>query len=102
MNWNSVNKLPNQTYVSRVYEEEHRRIEGDWLRRQFAHGHPSGRERKQRHGKQMREIEPQQARGRLSGIAHEIVMISPDDGDKQVANRVAQPCGPKRQERLEG
>ena len=33
-------------HVSRVDEEENRRIEGDRLRRQFAHGHPSGRERK--------------------------------------------------------
>jgi hypothetical protein len=44
--WRAFNKLPNQTYVSRVDEEEHRRIEGNRLRRQFAHGHPSGRERK--------------------------------------------------------
>jgi hypothetical protein len=32
----SVNKLPDQTDVSRVYQEENRRIEGNWLRRQSA------------------------------------------------------------------
>jgi hypothetical protein len=41
---------------SQIYEEKDRRIESDWLRRQFAHGHPGSGERKQRHGKQVREI----------------------------------------------
>ena len=50
----------------------------------------------------MREIEPQQARGRLRGIAHEVMVIDPHNGNEQVAYRVAQPCGPQRQERLEG
>ena len=40
--WSTFNELRNQTYVSRVYEEEDRRIEGNRLRGQFAHGHPSG------------------------------------------------------------
>ena len=38
----SVNKFPNQTDVSRVDEEEDCRIEGNRLRRQFAHRHPGG------------------------------------------------------------
>jgi hypothetical protein len=37
---NCVNGLTNQTYVRRVDQEEHRRIDGNRLRREFAHGHP--------------------------------------------------------------
>src|SRR5262245_32945721 len=49
----------------------------------------------------MREIEPQQTRVRLRRVAHEIVVIAPNNGDEKIAHRVAQPCGPKRQECLE-
>src|SRR6266436_4586734 len=61
----AVDKFPNEKYIGRVHQEEYRRVEGNRLRRQFAHGHPSGGERKQRHRKQMCEIEPHQAGRRL-------------------------------------
>ena len=50
----------------------------------------------------MREIEPQQTRGRLGGVAHEVMVVGPYDGDEKVAHGVAEPCGPERQQRLEG
>lgn len=50
---------------------------------------PSGGERKQRHRKEMREVKPHQTISRLGGIAHEMMVICPDDGDKQIAHCVA-------------
>src|SRR5262249_58125117 len=44
----------------------------------------------------MREIEPHKIWRRLGGIAHEMVVIGPHYGDKEVANRVAQPHRPER------
>jgi hypothetical protein len=49
----------------------------------------------------MCEIDPEQARVRLRGVAHEIMVIGPDNGNKQIAHGVAEPRGPKQQERLE-
>ena len=48
----------------------------------------------------MIEIEPQQPMRGLSGVAHQIVMIDPDDGDEEIAHGIAEPCGPEEQERL--
>jgi hypothetical protein len=76
-------------------------VEGYRLRRELAHGRPGGGERKQRHRKQMREIEPQQAWRSLIGVAHQVVVIGPDDGDEEVTHRVAQPRRPESQQRLE-
>src|SRR5262245_45595021 len=50
----------------------------------------------------MREIEPQQARARLGRIAHEVVMVHPNNGDEQIADRIAEPARPECQQRLEG
>src|SRR6266513_1810902 len=50
----------------------------------------------------MREIEPREARGRLRGIAHKIMVIGPNDGDEKVAHCVAEPCGPEQQQSLKG
>lgn len=97
----SVNQLPSETDVSCVHKEEDRRIKRNRLRRQSAHSHPSRREGKQRHRKQMREIELQQARGRLRGITHQIMVIGPHDGDEQVAYCIAQLRGPEQQKGLE-
>src|SRR5205807_2155143 len=41
-----LDELPNQAYVSGVYEEENLCIEGNRLRRQLAVRHPSGRKRR--------------------------------------------------------
>src|SRR5437016_10794974 len=101
MDGTAVNKLPDQKYVGRVHEEEDPRIEGNRLGRQLAHGHPRGGERKQRHGKQMREIEPHEARRRLWRVENEM-MISPYNCDEEVADCVAQPCRPAQQKPLEG
>jgi len=35
----------------------------------------------------MREIEPHEAERVLGGIAHEMVVIGPDDGDEEIADR---------------
>ena len=51
---------------------------------------------------EMREREPHQARRRRSRVAHEMVVISPDNCDEKVAHGVAQPCRPEQQERLVG
>jgi hypothetical protein len=48
----------------------------------------------------MHEIEPHQARRRLGGIAHGVVVIGPDNGE--AAHGVAQPGGSERQQGLEG
>src|SRR6516162_5711661 len=50
----------------------------------------------------MREVEPHQTRRGLGGIAHEMVVIGPNEGDKQIAHRIADPCRPERQQRFEG
>ena len=50
----------------------------------------------------MRKIEPHQPRRGLGGIAHQVVVIGPDDGDEQIAYSVAEPGRPERQKRLEG
>src|SRR5439155_20500273 len=54
----TFNELSDEQYVGRVHQEENRRIEGNRLWRQFADGHPGSGERKERYGKQVREIEP--------------------------------------------
>src|SRR5690349_17444161 len=50
----------------------------------------------------MREVEPQQARGRLVGISQKVMVVCPDDCDEQIAYRVAEPRRPERQHRLKG
>src|SRR5262245_47992088 len=48
----------------------------------------------------MREIEPQQAGGRFSGVAHVVMVVGPYDGDEKVAHGITEPCGPEREQRL--
>src|ERR1700730_2588615 len=50
----------------------------------------------------MAEIDPHETRRGLRGIAHEMVVIGPDDGDEEIAYRVTEPGRPERQQRLEG
>src|SRR6516164_6892816 len=50
----------------------------------------------------MREIKPHEIWRRLGGIAHEVVMIGPHDGDEQIAHRVAQPHRPERHQCSKG
>jgi len=44
----------------------------------------------------MREVKPYKIWCRLDGIAHEVVMIDPHDGDEEPAHRIAQPHRPER------
>ena len=81
-------KFPNQQGIGHVHKEEDRRVEGNRLGRKPAYRHPSRREREQRDGKEMSEIEPHQARCGFRGVAQQIVMIGPDDSDEQVTNRI--------------
>jgi hypothetical protein len=41
-------------------------------------------------------------RREVASVAHEIVVIDPNNGDEKIAHCVAEPCGPVRQKRLEG
>src|SRR5262245_43122202 len=50
----------------------------------------------------MSEIEPQEARGGLAGVAQEVMVVGPHGGDEEIADCVADPCGPELHERLEG
>src|SRR5215831_9464436 len=50
----------------------------------------------------MREVEPHEMSRGLGGIAHEMVVIGPNEGDKQIAHRIAEPCRPEQQQRFEG
>ena len=77
-----LDQLPDQGDVCRVHKEEDGGLEGDRLGRQFAHRHPRRGEGKQRHRKKMRKIEPQQSRRRFDRVAHQVVVISPDDGNE--------------------
>ena len=94
----SIDKLPYQANVSYVHQEEYCGIERNRLRCQFADSHPCRGEGQQRHGKQVRKIDPHQSRGDLSSIAHQIVVIGPYDGDEEVTHCIAEPGGPKQQQ----
>src|SRR4029077_18205564 len=50
----------------------------------------------------MPEVEPHETRRSLGGIAHQMVVIGPNEGDKQIAHQIAEPCRPERQQRFEG
>src|SRR6516162_11774165 len=50
----------------------------------------------------MREVEPHEMSRGLGGIAHEMMVIGPNEGDKQIAHRITEPCWPERQQRFEG
>ena len=108
IDWSGIDQLPDQEHVGRVYQEEDRRVEGYRLRRQFAHGHPGGGQRKQRHGKQMRDVEPDQTRRtantasenapRRSGVALARDTIVPF-GSEEAASPVARGMGVPPQRR---
>src|SRR5437763_17155107 len=38
----------------------------------------------------------------LTGIAHAVVVICPNDSDEEIADRITEPCRPERQERFKG
>src|SRR5215471_1852392 len=50
----------------------------------------------------MREVEPHEMSRGLGGIAHEMMVIGPNEGNKQIAHRITEPCRPERQQRFEG
>src|SRR5258708_10623340 len=50
----------------------------------------------------MREIKPHETRSGLRGVAHEMVVIGPNDGDEKITDRITEPCRPEGQERFKG
>src|SRR5262245_12750816 len=50
----------------------------------------------------MREIKPHEAGRGLCGVAHQMMVISPNDSNEKIADSVTEPSWPQRQERREG
>ena len=98
----SIDRFPAEREIGDVDEDKYGRIHGHWRGGQPAVGDPPGGERDQRHREEMREVRPHQPRRRHFRIAEQVVVVDPDDRDEQVADRIAQTCGPQRQQGIEG
>src|SRR5262245_4242440 len=64
-------------------------------------GDPGGCKGQERHHEEMNEVDPDQPQRRSTHKPHQVVMVDPDDGDEQVAHRIADGGGPQRPESRE-
>ena len=87
-------RLPHESAIRQVHQHKYSCIHEHRNRRQSSIRDPRRRERHQRHHEQVREVHPDQARRRMLGEPQQMMVIHPDDGDEQVADRTAQCSGP--------
>jgi hypothetical protein len=75
--------------VSRNHHHKHRRID-EYRRRRKPHGgDPDSCHRYQGNHEQVSEVPPDQLRRRLVSETQKMVMVHPDDRNKQIADRIA-------------
>jgi hypothetical protein len=84
-------------FVGNIDAHEQPRVEHDRGRREPGARDPRGRKRQERHHEEMDEVDPDQSQRRRTDEPHQVVVICPDDGDEQVAHRMADGRGQRGQ-----
>jgi len=81
--------------IAQIHQDKNGRIDENRNRCESAVRNPSCGERHQGHSKQVPEISPNQARRCNPRVLKYVMVIHPDDGNKQVAHRVTNRGGPQ-------
>lgn len=69
-------------------------VKGYRGRRQPGARNPCRRKRQERHHEEMDEVDPYQSERRSTDKPHKIMVVDPNNGDEQVAHRIADGGGP--------
>src|ERR1700744_1277397 len=85
----------NEDQVGKIHQKEGKSIHGYRHGREMSIGHPGCQKRDQRDREQMSEVGPDEPWSSLFCVPGQVMMIYPNDCDKEVTDEITDPCRPQ-------